>query len=286
MRFLRNSVLVALAIVLVGCGGVASNLKIQTSEQANPWTHLNLYNNPDNFQFAIVADRTGGLRPGVFASAVEKLNLLKPEFVMSIGDLIEGNTEDEVELNRQWEEFDGLVNKLEMPFFYLPGNHDIGNKVMAEKWRQRLGRSYYHFVYRNVLFLRLNTEDPQRRNISDRQVEYFREALNANRDVRWTLVFLHQPVWKEKALENWDKFESLLADRAYTVFAGHEHRYQKNLRKDRVYYNLATTGGIGGYNKLDDCQFDHIVWVTMTDDGPVMANLLLEGILSDQPCLQ
>ena len=34
------------------------------------------------------------------------------------------------------------------------------------------------------------------------------------------------------------------------------------------------------------CQFDHIVWVTMTDDGPVMANLLLDGILDDEPCLR
>ena len=25
-------------------------------------------------------------------------------------------------------------------------------------------------------------------------------------------------------------------------------------------------------------EFDHVVWVTMTDDGPVLANLLLEGI--------
>ena len=118
MRFLRNFVIVALVIVLVGCAKVDPNLKVQVSEQANPWTHLNLYNNPDNFQFAIVSDRTGGHRPGVFAAAVEKLNLLKPEFVISVGDLIEGYTQDEGELNSQWDEFDGLVNKLQMNFFF------------------------------------------------------------------------------------------------------------------------------------------------------------------------
>jgi len=90
MRLLRNFLVAAGVIILSGCADVGPSLKIQTSGQTNPWTHLNLYNNPDNFQFAIVADRTGGHRPGVFADAVEKLNLLKPEFVMSIGDLIEG----------------------------------------------------------------------------------------------------------------------------------------------------------------------------------------------------
>ena len=288
MRFLRDFVIVVMVTVLVGCAGVDPNLEIGVSKQANPWTHLDLYNDSDNFQFAIVSDRTGGHRPGVFASAVEKLNLLKPEFVMSIGDLIEGGIEDDDELNRQWDEFDGFVNKLQMPFFYVPGNHDISNEVMAQKWAERLGQSYYHFVYRNVLFLCLNTEDPSRRSISDRQIEYFRKVLKTNSNVRWTLVFIHQPVWKGEVLENWQKFELLLADRDYTVFAGHKHTYNKSIRNGRRYYVLATTGGSSGDqpNGLAKCKFDHVVWVTMTDDGPVMANLLLEGILNDEPCPQ
>ncbi len=285
MKLLRNSVLIILAITFAGCSGFGSKLKIQTSEEANPWTHLNLYNNPDNFQFVIVADRTGGKRPGVFAKAVDKLALLKPEFVMCIGDLIEGTDDDEDELSRQWDEFDSMVDRLQMPFFYLPGNHDFGGDLRAKKWRQHLGASYYHFVYRDVLFLCLNTEDPKRRSISNSQTEYFREALNANKNVRWTLVFMHQPVWKGDTLENWHKFELMLTGRNYTVFAGHEHTYSKTIRNDQRYYTLATTGGIGGDNE-SECQFDHIVWTTMTDDGPLMANLLLAGVKDDEPCPQ
>ncbi len=282
---------VALATAFAGCAG--SDLKIQQSGHVNPWTHLNLYNASDNFQFAIVSDRTGGHRPGVFADAVEKLNLLKPEFVISIGDLIEGYTEDNAELERQWQEFDGLANRLQMPFFYLPGNHDISNQVMADKWRQRLGSSYYHFVYRDVLFLCLNTEDTGKRYISDRQIDYFRKVLTYNPPgrVRWTLVFMHEPMWLGTSYENWQQLESLLEGRDYTVFAGHVHRYGKAIRNGKRYYILATTGGTGGGDAgkpagIDRCEFDHIVWVTMTDDGPVMANLLLEGILSDEPCPQ
>jgi predicted phosphodiesterase len=248
---------------------------------------LNFHDNRDDFQFAIVADRTGKHRPGVFAEAVEKLNLLKPQFVMSIGDLIEGYCEDEVELNRRWDEFDGLMNTLRMPFFYVPGNHDVGNEVMAKIWQKRLGRTYYHFIYRDVLFLCLNTEDTASSHISDEQFEYFREVIETNRDVRWTLVFLHKPLWwKLETLEYWQKFVALLGQRPYTVFAGHRHSYDKSVYGDERYYILATTGAKEELAGLEQCEFDHIVWVTMKDDGPLVANLLLGGILDDDPCPQ
>jgi 3',5'-cyclic AMP phosphodiesterase CpdA len=289
MRFLSSLFLLVLVVILVGCAGVEPDFKIHASDGANPWTHLNLYNSPDNFQFAIVADRTGGHRPPVFADAVDKLNLLKPEFVLSIGDLIEGYTHDEDEISLQWDELDSIVNKLQMPFFYVPGNHDISNAAMAGKWQQRLGPSYYHFVYRNVLFLCLNTQDGSSRWIDDGQMRYFRKVLRENSDVHWTLVFMHQPMWFSESSENWQQFELLLEDRPYTVFAGHVHVYIKSVREDQRYYLLSTTGGAGKGEGgqpagLAECQFDHIVWVTMTDDGPVVANLLLEGILDDQPC--
>jgi len=289
MRFLSSLFLVVSAVILIGCAGTEPDLKIQVSDGANPWTHLNLYNNPDNFQFAIVSDRTGGHRPGVFADAVEKLNLLKPEFVLSIGDLIEGYTHDEAEINRQWDEFDSIANKLQMPFFYVPGNHDISNAAMAGTWQQRLGSSYYHFLYRDVLFLCLNTEDGSSRWLDDKQIQYFQKVLKENSNVRWTLVFMHQPMWFSESRENWQQFEELLEDRPYTVFAGHIHVYSKSIHEGWRYYLLSTTGGAGKGRSgqpagLAECQFDHIVWITMTDEGPVVANLLLEGILDDEPC--
>jgi hypothetical protein len=67
------------------------------------------------FHFAVLPDRQGGNRPGVFEAAIAKLNLLQPEFVVSTGDLIDGYTLDPKVWTAQWEEFDRLVNQLEMP---------------------------------------------------------------------------------------------------------------------------------------------------------------------------
>src|SRR5271168_3524774 len=66
-----------------------AELQIQVEER-NPWTNLRLNNDPAEFRFAIVSDRTGGHRPRIFSQAVEQLNLLQPEFVLSVGDLIKG----------------------------------------------------------------------------------------------------------------------------------------------------------------------------------------------------
>ncbi|MEM9721157.1 MAG: metallophosphoesterase, partial [Bacteroidota bacterium] len=179
--------------VLVGQEETAK-IVIDIQGDAQPWNHLELNDSEDQFQFAIVTDRTGGHRPGVFLDGVRKLNLLQPEFVMSVGDLIEGYTEDEVEIDRQWEEFDGFIDELEMPFFYVPGNHDYTNPVMARKWEERLGPSYYHFVYKDVLFLAINSERAvasggKNTYVDDKQYEYVKQALADNPDVRWTLVF-------------------------------------------------------------------------------------------------
>lgn len=70
------------------------------SSNVNPWTKRGFENKPADFQFAIVKDRTGGHRDGVFEKAVEKLKL-HPEFVMCMGDLIEGYTKDQKEIDRQ-----------------------------------------------------------------------------------------------------------------------------------------------------------------------------------------
>jgi serine/threonine-protein phosphatase CPPED1 len=254
-------------------------------EEKNPWTHLRPNHDPNDFRFAIVSDRTGGHRPQVFSKAVERLNSLQPEFVVSVGDLIEGYTEEQDKIDAQWKEFEGFVKKLQMPFWYCPGNHDVSNPVMVKDWNARFGRHHYSFVYRNVLFLVLNSEDPKVKNgnkITEDQIAAARKVLEAHRGARWTFVFLHKPLWIERDAEKsgWPEVEKLLAGRSYTVFAGHVHRYQKFVRQGQNYYMLATTGGSSKMRGLRYGEFDHLTWVTMKKE-PVVANLLLDGIFND-----
>jgi hypothetical protein len=287
-----------------------------------PHTRKPFRNDPDDFQFAIVSDRTGGHRPGVFASAMEQVNRLQPEFVMCVGDLIEGYTEDRDRLTEEWREVDELIDRLDMPFFYTVGNHDIGNNVMRDLWRERNGSEYYAFVYKDVLFISLSTEDPpillppdiiarqarlermmnedpesvtrmlEERGmgagppalpgevaISDAQVAYVDRVLREHQNVRWTLVFMHKPAWKYDSTQ-FERIEQLLADRPFTVVAGHEHYYDHSRRNGRDYIALGTTGGV--WLSTGPGSFDHVTWVTLTDDGPVIANIRLDGLLDER----
>ncbi len=254
--------------------------KTEVDTELKPWTDLEFYNDPENFQFAIVTDNTGGMRPGVFEIGIEKLNLMMPEFVLSVGDLIQGYTQDTMQIRREWEDFETKIDKLNVPFFYLPGNHDITNLVMQKEWEKRYGKRYYSFKYKEVLFIILDSNDDDDHSLTEAQTSFAIETLEKNPDVRWTFVLMHHPIWKYDTEGRFEKVEKVLSQRKHTVLAGHEHKYQYIERNNANYYVLATTGGGSQLRGNLFGEFDHFVWVTMSDEGPIMANLRLDGILA------
>lgn len=283
--------------------------------EKTPWTHREYLEDADEFRFAIIPDRQGadyrtgkGYR-GAFTNAINAVNLLRPNFVMTVGDLIPYGWEDEASVRRQQRELKDELKKVVPPFFCVVGNHDIcrsrsdrpgherDSEVSTKVWKDNWGSSTYSsFIYRGCLFIALNTIDDltleaKHEFISEKQYDWFERTLKENPDVRWTFVFMHQPaVW---TTERWLKFElENLIGRKYTVFAGDWHHYLHARRHGHDYYVLATAGGCGGggiagkdmdkrgvllgreYGELD-----HIMWVTMTKDGPSIVNLDLNGIV-------
>ena len=267
----------------------AEGARVDVERQGrNPWTSLQLNNRPATFRFAVVSDRTGGHRPGVFTRAVRMINMLQPEFVMSVGDLIEGGTEDPGQWALEWSEFESKLEALQMPFFFCIGNHDMSNLPMSDNWKRKFGRSYYSFRYHDVLFMVLNSEEPRPAKVAYKfgptQQEWVRDTLRKNADVRWTFVFFHKPVWvytkADSVAQGWAAIESALQSdkRPFTIFVGHEHNYAKFVRGGHDYYMLATTGGSSLMRGVPYGEFDHVAWVTMKDNGPVISNILLEGV--------
>ncbi len=320
-RFITTVIWVCFGFITTSLLALAADaqLPVTAIDDGVPRSDKSFLNDPANFQFVVVGDRTGGHRPGVFDHAMEQINLLQPEFVMCVGDLIEGYTEDVDKLEQEWSSLEAIVDKLEMPFFYTVGNHDMSNNLMRDLWRSRHGRDYYHFLYKNVLFISINTEDPpvtlsektrasqlmlekmmqedpvatQRRilaasrdrpqpvklpgevAISDAQIAYIERTLAENSNVRWTLIFMHKPAWIYDSLQ-FARIETMLKERSYTVFAGHEHFYAHSNRQGRDYIEMGTTGGV--WLRDGPGRLDHVAWVTMTDRGPVIANISLDSM--------
>ena len=236
-----------------------------------------------------------------------------------MGDLIEGYSDDKAELNAEWDEMDGMLEELNMPFFRTPGNHDIANDVAKEVWLERHGATRYHFVYKDALFLVLDSEDPPRVppegikekldeynrlqtedpakakamlaefmadesvvaglgkpvDFSDEQITFIKDTLAQNADVRWTFLFLHDPCW-ENPSESFEAIQQLLEKRNHTFIAGHLHYYDYDNIDGYEHITMGPAGA--SFHQEGPGNVDHIMWVTMTEDGPEIANIALKGI--------
>lgn len=273
------------------------------------------FDDPDGrFRFVIHSDLTGSEREGIFEVAVAQINLLRPEFIISVGDLIAG-TDDRADVDEQWDRYARRVGKAQAPVFYVGGNHDLLGVAMREAWEERHGPRYYHFVYKDTLFLVLDTEDhsPERFEeiarlraeayevaasdgwgafaltpyallpesdagaVSAQQSEYFQEVLARYPDVRWTFVFMHKAPWLREDQVPFAELEAALDGRPYTVFHGHKHAYQYQQRQGADYIQLATTGGV--FLPANGRSMDQLVLVTVDEQGVDIANLLMAGIL-------
>lgn len=309
----------AVCLCMAGCGNdadeQAATFDHDVVGDTQPWTHENFDAGDDKFTFAVFSDLTGGERPNIFEIAMAQLNLLRPELIINVGDLIEGGTEELADLDRQWDSFDERANRAIAPVFYVGGNHDRTGQVMQRVWDERIGPGYYNFRYKDVLFLVLDTEDntPERvreinearnhalqfaqagewdkfretpyanlpenqgGNITAAQSQYMINAIARNADVRWTFLFMHKAPWLREDTTEFAAIEEALSERPYTVFHGHVHAYQHQVRRGRDYIRLATTGGA----QLPEHgrSVDHVTLVTVDDNDVDIANLLMEGIL-------
>jgi hypothetical protein len=314
---LRLATLSILAATVVGCSAATDESDFEHNITGNvlPWTNEAFDAANGKFTFAVFSDLTGGERERVFEIAVAQLSLLRPELIINVGDLIEGGSEDPEEIYRQWDSFDERAERALAPVFYVGGNHDLSGEVLQGVWDERLGHRYYHFVYKNTLFLVLDTEDntPERTreifeirnaalaivkeqgmaafptteyatlpeqtagNITAEQSAYFQKAIAENPDVLWTFLFMHKAPWERQDEPNFSAIEQALAVRPYTVFNGHVHAYQHIERHGRDYIRLATTGGVQFPKK--GRSVDHVTLVTVDGDGVDIANLKLSGIL-------
>ena len=237
------------------------------------------------FSFAILGDRTGGQPTEwpVFDRAVDELNLLRPAFAVMVGDMIPGYLEDPSDIAEQWQEFLEHAERLEVPLFLLPGNHDVSNPGMLRWWKTTLGRTYYAYEFEGCLFLVLNAFEEWSADgaqIGDDQVAFALNALAEHSDARHVFVFIHPPLWTENAAD-WQSIESALAGRDHTVFAGHEHRLASETRNGGTYIVVSATKGatVGAPNELPEMgRFPHFTYVTVDDDGAHVAVIEPGGI--------
>ncbi|MEY2806010.1 MAG: hypothetical protein RIR65_427 [Planctomycetota bacterium] len=222
----------------------------------------------DAFSFVVFGDRTGGPAEGVAVldQAVSEVNLLEPDLVMTVGDLIQGYNE-EPEWLAEMREFKGIMDKLLCPWFPVVGNHDIywrgkGPKPKGEheaNYEMHFGPLWYAFEHKNCWFIALHSDEgepttglkafnvPAAQKMSVEQFEWLASVLAKAKGADHVFLFLHHPRWLKRGYgDDWDRVHELLksAGNVTAVFAGHIHRMRYDGKRDGIeYFTLATVGG-------------------------------------------
>jgi hypothetical protein len=268
-------------------------------------TLLPLPEEDDAFHFVVFGDRTGGPKEGitVLEQAVADTNLLDPDLVMTVGDLVQGYNTTEPWME-QVAEYKGVMQQLRMPWFPVAGNHDVywrGNgKPTGEHeahYEAQFGPLWYAFTHKDCLFVCLYTDegdpatgrkdfnDPACQAFSDEQLRWLKDTLHKGRSARHVFVFMHHPRWIKRGYpgSNWEEVhaELVAAGNVTAVFAGHIHRMRYDGNQDGIdYYTLAAVGAHLEF-ELPEAGYLHEVHVVSVRDGGITMSTLPVGTVMD-----
>ncbi len=219
------------------------------------------------FTFAVIGDRAGRPVPGVFERNLSEILKRKPDFIIQLGDILVEGTE------KEYKYIGELLRNVNIPFYIVPGNHDLYNDSRPQKSQKFTGRPlYYYFDYENARFIILNNSSGI---LGKTQLEWLTNVLKEN-DKKYKFVFMHQPVISPGLfflLHKADPVESKMLMKLFEeykvnyVFSGHIHMYYRK-EINGVVYIISGIGGARPYVSSDlDEGKPHFVLMEVTDKG-------------------
>lgn len=257
----------------------------------------------DAFLFAVYGDRTGGPAEGIkiLQQAVADTNLIDPDLVMTVGDLVQGYNTRPVWIS-QMTEYRTVMSALNCPWFPVAGNHDIywrgpgrPDEEHEGDYEAFFGPLWYAFDHKGCRFIVLYTDEgdpdsgvrtfskPASQVMSDAQKSWLQSVLDSSGDMRHVFVFCHHPRWRGGRYgDDWANVHAMLVDagNVTAVIAGHVHQLQHDGERDGIeYMTLATVGGGIRGDAAAAGFFHHVNLVMVRDEGVAMATIPVGSVV-------
>lgn len=205
-----------------------------------------------DFHFCILGDRTGDAQPGVYERVWRDVESQHPDFVINVGDTIQGGNDATAEA--EWDALRPLWERYKYPFYFTPGNHDIwsaqSRKIYEKETRHPAS---YGFDFENAHFTVL--DNSQTEDLSDNQMEFLARDLRAHQDRDPKFVLFHKPFWLIPVKFQSSQFPFHQLAKKYGVryvISGHGHQFVRALDDGIVYLEAGSSGG-----KLKGEGFEH-----------------------------
>jgi 3',5'-cyclic-AMP phosphodiesterase len=201
----------------------------------------------NDFRFVILGDRTGDAQPGVYEQAWRELDALHPDFVINVGDTIQGW--EDATAAPEWRALRPLWDRYRYPLYFTPGNHDIWSAASRQVYEQQTGHpASYSFDFQNAHFTVL--DNSQAPDLSDElppdQMQFLARDLERNRDRDPKFVFFHKPLWLIPVKFQNSNFAFHQLVRKYgvrCVVSGHGHQFVQGELDGVTYLEVPSSGG-------------------------------------------
>jgi hypothetical protein len=164
------------------------------------------------------------------------------DFVITTGDNIIGSQDEPDDFADKFERPFHLLLRARVPFYATLGNHDKATNRSYEPWNMK-GRRYYTFAVKNVRFFALDSNRPDRAELT-----WLDEVLESSNE-QWKICYFHHPLYSDgvkhgPALELRVMLEpKLVRSGVDVVFSGHDHVYERFTPQKGISYFVTGAGG-------------------------------------------
>ena len=197
----------------------------------------------NNFRFSIIGDRTGDAEPQVYESVWRDVGVLHPDFVINVGDTIQGG--NDATASAEWRALRPLWDRAKLPQFFTPGNHDIWSEMSRKIYEKETGHpAFYGFNYQDAHFTVLDNSETE--NLSGQQMEFLERDLQQNKAKDPKFVLFHKPFWLIPVMFQSSQFPFHQLIKKYGVryvISGHGHQYVRAVDDGVVYLEAGSSGG-------------------------------------------